>query len=325
MLEAWQLAGLDADPPAAGTLVVAGSNLQQRDTAAVYAAHRDAPARVRASHGLTFLDTDLVGCLSQVFGLHGEGYTLGGASASGNLALIHAARHVRSGEADVAVVVAPIMRLSVFELHGLAGLGAMGGERCRDAPDRACRPFDRDRDGFIYGEGCGCVIVESRARAARRGAASLGVIAGYGVHLDGHRDPDPSAGGEAEAMRRAVAMSGIDADRIDYVNTHGSGSVLGDACEVEALRQAGLSGARLNATKSLTGHTLSAAGAIEAIATLIQMHGGFLHPTRNLDCPIAGDLCWVRAAAELADIRYALNHSVGFSGINTAIVFRAAA
>jgi malonyl-ACP decarboxylase len=142
--------------------------------------------------------------------------------------------------------------------------------------------------------------------------------------LDGHRGTEPNANGEARAMSLALSRACLAPDRVDYLNAHGTASRLGDAAELEAVAQvfrAGLPRLRVNSTKALTGHALSAAGVIEAVATLIQMNEGFLHPNPNLDEPMRSDVGFVRKVREAADVRIAMSNSFGFGGINTSILF----
>ncbi|WP_277620432.1 beta-ketoacyl synthase N-terminal-like domain-containing protein, partial [Chromobacterium sphagni] len=197
-----------------------------------------------------------------------------------------------------------------------------GSDRFAEQPELACRPFDRDRDGFIYGECCGVVVVESEASAQRRGAVPYARLAGWGVAMDANRQPDPSPEGEARAIRMALQRAGRAAIDIDYVNTHGTGAPLGDETELRAIQSCGLSHAYLNATKSIVGHGLSAAGAVEIVATLLQMKAGRLHPTKNLVDPIAPSLNWVRERSVASAIDTALTLSMGFGGINTALCLR---
>jgi malonyl-ACP decarboxylase len=323
-LQAWIDADLPFDPHAAdAALIVAGTNLQQRANQQAQRRHQQALEYVRGTYGMTFFDTDVLGAVSDAFGLRGEGCTVGGGSASGNLAIIHGARLVREGHAPVAVVVGALTDLSEFELQGLAALGALGSHRFTDRPELACRPFDMDRDGFIYGEGSGSLVIETRERASARRAKTYGAIAGYAASLDGTRGPSPSIDAEERVMRRALDAAGVRADAIDYINTHGTGSIVGDEVETAAIRRAGLECARLNATKSLTGHLLSAAGVVECIATLLQMREGFVHATRNLNHPVDEGLGWIDGAGESREIRYALSNSFAFGGINSSILLRA--
>jgi malonyl-ACP decarboxylase len=191
----------------------------------------------------------------------------------------------------------------------------MGSDRFSSRPDAACRPFDASSDGFIFGESCGAVVVQ-RASAARRSRAS---VLGWSYGAEGRRGPEPSLAGEQRAIREALRMSGLKPEQVDYVNTHGTGSKMGDRTEVEALRTCGITEAHANATKSLVGHGLSAAGAVEVVATVLQMEQGMLHPTRNLVEPIDSSLAWVQDAPRPHRIRNAINLSFGFGGINSAI------
>ncbi|WP_257387432.1 beta-ketoacyl synthase N-terminal-like domain-containing protein [Tahibacter caeni] len=323
--EAWEEARLaELDPQRIG-LVVGGSNVQQRELVNVHDAYAGRIAFLRPTYALSFMDTDLCGFCTAHFGIHGLAYTVGGASASGQLAVIQAAQAVLSGQVDACIAVGALMDLSYWECQGFRAIGAMGSDRFAASPELACRPFDRDHDGFIFGECSGALVIESLASSRRRGIGGYAALAGWGVAMDGNRNPDPSLRGETRAIRAALAQAGLDAAAIDYVNPHGTGSIVGDETELRALRECGLSQARLNATKSLVGHGLSAAGAVEVIATLLQMRAGRLHPTRNLDDPIDPDLRWVAAQGEAHRIGNALTLSMGFGGMNTALCWRSCA
>jgi malonyl-ACP decarboxylase len=317
--EAWQQAALADVDPQRVALIVGGSNFQQRELALTHEAFRERTQFVRPSYGLSFLDSDAVAICAEHFGIRGPSYTIGGTSASGQLAIIQAASLVRDGQADVAIALGALMDLSFWECAALRAMGAMGSDRHAAQPQLACRPFDRDRDGFIFGECCGVVVIESAQHAARRHARPLALLTGWGMVMDGRRTPEPSLEGEIAVIRRALHDAGCAPAQIDYVNPHGSGSVLGDETELAALRACSLQHARINATKSLTGHGLTAAGAVEVVVTILQMHEGRLHPSRNLDAPIDDSLNWVRGAAEPHRMRNALTLSMGFGGINTAL------
>jgi malonyl-ACP decarboxylase len=319
-LEAWQDAQLTGINPERIGIVVGGSNVQQREHAALWKRQSANPQFINPSYGVSVWDTDLIGVLSQALQIRGEGFSVGNSSASGGMAIIQAARQIQSGQTDVVLVVGALFDISSWEGYGWRNLGALGSARFQDQPQAACRPFDQASDGFIYGEGCGILVLENAEHAQRRGARIYGHLLGWGSGLDGNRNSNPNQEGEARVMRAALAMAGLQAEQINYVNTHGTSSPLGDQTEVAALESVGLAHASLNATKSLTGHTLTAAGVVEAIATLVQMETGRLHPTRNLENPIAPDLHWVGANAIQANVDFALSNSFGFGGINTAIV-----
>lgn len=316
--EAWRDADLDGVEPARIGLVVGGSNVQQRELVRTWESYAHRLAFVRPTYAMAFMDSDICGLCTEHFGIRGFAYTAGGASASGQVALLHAIEAVRSGQADVCIALGALMDLSYLECQGFRALGAMGSDRYADAPSLACRPFDRQRDGFIYGECCGALVVERNVeRPGRRRAYAR--VAGWATVMDRNRNPDPSFEGEVEAIGRALAHAGLDARDIDYINPHGSGSVIGDETELKALAACGLSHARINATKSIVGHGLTAAGTVEIIATLLQMEASTLHPTRNLEEPIDAQFAWVRDRAEPHAIHNAVNLSMGFGGINTAV------
>ncbi|MDJ0460309.1 beta-ketoacyl synthase N-terminal-like domain-containing protein [Streptomyces sp. H27-C3] len=317
--EAWTEARLDDFDAERIGLVVGGSNLQQRELVLAHDRHRAKPRFLRPSYGLSFLDTDLCGLCTAAFGIRGFAHTLGGASASGQLAIIEAAEAVSSGRVDVCVALGALADLSYWELLGLHSMGAMASEDCADAPELACRPFDRRRDGFVYGEACGALVIERRGARPGRQDTPYARLSGWSVQLDGNRNPNPSLDGETRAIRQALGRAGLAPEAIDYVNPHGTASLVGDETEVAALRACGLTHAALNATKSITGHGLTAAGAVEAVAVLLQMQHGRLHPTRNLTDPIDASLHWVRDEAVEAEVRHSLSLSMGFGGINTAL------
>jgi malonyl-ACP decarboxylase len=317
--EAWTDAELDEVEPARIGLIVGGSNFQQRELVNTQTAYAQRAQFLRPVYGLAFMDTDLCGICTESFGIRAFAHTLGGASASGQLAVIHAIQAVQRGDADVCIAIGALMDLSYWECQGFRSLGAMGSDRHAREPALACRPFDRERDGFIYGEGCGALVIERADSMSRRDISPYARLSGWSVQLDGNRNPNPSLAGETAAIRQCLARAGLTAQQIDYVNPHGSGSVIGDETELRAIQDCGLAHAWLNATKSLVGHGLSAAGALELIATVLQMKVGRLHPSRNLCEPIEPGLQWVGAAPVAHQIERALKLSMGFGGINTAV------
>ncbi len=324
-LEAWRRAFGDGDVPASErvNVIVAGSNVNQNYQRGVMEKFSIDPDYVPASYALHFMDTDQVGLLSEVLGIRGEGFTVGGASASGNVGLIQGWRQISRGECDVCVVVGAMADLSPAELAAFQNTGALGGSGFVEQPEKASRPFDTGREGFIFGQGGACVILESTRHAQARGAASWGRIVGGASCLDGNRSSDPNAEGEARAMRLALASAGRSPDEVDYVNAHGTGSRLGDEVEVQALKA--VFGPRLaeigiNSTKGLIGHGLFAAGVVEAVATLIQLREGFIHSNANLENPLDRECGFIRLTAALRRCDLAISNAFGFGGINTSIV-----
>jgi malonyl-ACP decarboxylase len=235
------------------------------------------------------------------------------------VAVLQAIQAVKSGQVDVCIAVGGLMDISYWECQGLRSLGAMGSDRFSAEPTLACRPFDKDRDGFIYGESCGVVVIERDDLDKRSGVKPYARLSGMAMGVDANRNPNPSLRGEINVIKNALQDAGLTAKDIDYLNPHGSGSSIGDEIELQAIRSCQLGHAYINATKSITGHGLSAAGIVEIIATLLQMKEGIIHPTLNLDTPIESGYNWVRQDHVSHVINNALNLSFGFGGINSAL------
>ena len=317
--EAWDEAGLEEVDPGRVGLVIGGSNIQQRELVLTQEHYRNRPSYVRPTYGFTFLDSDLYGLCTELFGIKGYGLTVGAASASGQLAVLQACQAILAGQVDVCIALGALMDLSYWEFQALRSMGAMGSDRYGQAPASACRPFDSSRDGFIYGESCGAIVIERAAPGGRTGMKPYATLAGWAMRMDGNRNPNPSYEGEVWVIEEALRHAGLSAGDIDYVNPHGTGSVIGDETELAAIRDCGLSHAYINTTKSIVGHGLSAAGVVEVIATLLQMEARQLHPSRNLDDPIDRSVNWVKGDCQLHAIQHALKLSMGFGGINTAL------
>lgn len=326
-LESWegaQLSGRRISPENLG-IIIAGSNLNQRYQYESYQKFRQNPEYLNPRYVLHFMDTDHLGTLSEIFGIQGEGFTIGGASASGNVGILRGFRLVQAGFVEACLVVGALMDLSPMELQGFFNLGAAGGKRFRDEPAKACRPFDKDHEGFIYGQASGCLVLESLESSKRRGVPVLAEILGGSLVLDGNRLADPNEEGEVRAMELALRQAKVVPDNIDYLNTHGTSSPLGDETEIRAVRRVfkeNLSHLWINATKGLTGHCLCSAGVVEGIASIIQMQEGFVHPNVNLENPIDRECRWVGREAAPDRINISMSNSFGFGGINSSIIFK---
>lgn len=317
--EAWREAQLDEVDSTRIGLIVGGSNIQQRDLVRVQEKYRGRLDFLPPTYSFTFMDSDLCGLITQSYGIQGFGFTLGGASASGQLAIIQAIEAVQSGRVDVCIALGALMDLSYWECQGFRSVGAMGSDRYFDRPESASRPFDQNRDGFIFGESCAAVVVERSDSIIRKAVKPYARILGWSTAMDGNRNPNPSLAGEVSVLQNALRHAAIPAGEIDYINPHGSGSIVGDEVELQAINQCKLQHAYINATKSIVGHGLTAAGAVELVATILQMRAARLHPTINLDNPIEPSMNWIRNKAISAEIKNAINLSFGFGGINTAV------
>lgn len=317
--EAWRDAGLDAVAPERIGLVVGGSNLMTREMLLARDSYAERLAYLPPRFGHAFLDTDICGLCTSAFPIRAFAHTVGAASASGAVAVLMAAEAVRSGRADACIALGAMQDLSSFDLQGLRAMGAMGSDRFAEQPGRACRPMDADRDGFIYGEASAALVVTCADGPAAAGRG-YGVLLGGAQVTDGSRGPEPNGEGQQRAARTALAAAGLEARDIDYVNGHATGTPQGDDTELETYRALGLEHAWINATKSIVGHGLSAAGTIELAAVLIQMRDGRLHATRNLERPLDDAFRWVGPATVPHRIRQALKLSFGFGGTDVAIV-----
>jgi 3-oxoacyl-[acyl-carrier-protein] synthase II len=264
--------------------------------------------------------------VAHAFGIRGYSSTVIGACASGNQAIGEGARAIRDGSAQV--VIAGGTESAMCEL-ALAGICAMRALSTRnDEPERASRPFDAERDGFVASDGCGVLVLESLSHAMARGARVYAEVMGYGVSSDAYHvsAPRPEGTGSALAMRRAIADAGLTPEDIRYINAHATATPMGDSAEVVAIKS--VFGSRaykipVNATKSMIGHLLGAAGAVEAIATIMTIQEGILHPTINYEHPDPEcDLDCVPNEARPTQADVALSNSFGFGGQNACLVFR---
>ena len=265
------------------------------------------------------------GNLSIKLGLHGPGRTFTAACASATVAIGQAFRALRDGECDAAVAGGTEYLADpagcCFRAFDALGALAQGGL----PPERVNRPFDRARTGFLFAEGgCAVLILEELELARRRGAAALAEIVGYGESCDAHDVValDPSGAQIRRALRNCLEDAGVDASDVGYVNAHGTGTPGNDAIEADALVELFGSGLPVSSTKSLLGHTLGASGALEAVATALSLRDAMVHPSRNVDEPIA-PLAFPARATPL-ELRHAISQSFAFGGQNAALVLRAA-
>lgn len=265
------------------------------------------------------------GQVSIAHGLKGPNYSVTSACASGAHSMGEAFEYIRRGYCDV--MVAGGAESTVCEL-GIGGFSAMRALSTRnDSPETASRPFDRDRDGFVLAEGAAVFVLESYEHAVKRGANILCEISGYGVSSDAHHmtNPAPEGAGAAIAIRRALEDARMNPDQIQYVNAHGTSTPVGDELETQAIKRAfGDSAKKLwvSSTKSMTGHTLGAAGAIESAFCILALRDQAVPPTINLQNPGEGcDLDYVPGEARRGKLQHVLNNSFGFGGTNACLIF----
>ncbi len=255
-------------------------------------------------------------------GLLGTCFTTSSACASAGHAIGMAWRSIQWGESDVVVTGGAESATTPLSLAGFANMKALSQ---RADPALACRPFDKDRDGFVMGEGCGILVFEELEHARRRGARIYAEVKGYGSTDDAYHitAPEESGRGPARALRQALAHAKIDPTAVDYINAHGTSTPYNDAIETRAIKLVFGEHARklaVSSTKSMVGHLLGASAAVELVVSALTIHHGVVHPTRNYTTPDPEcDLDYVPGAARSMKVRNVLSNSLGFGGHNVSI------
>jgi 3-oxoacyl-[acyl-carrier-protein] synthase II len=259
------------------------------------------------------------------FGARGPNFAVVSACASSGNGIGEAAEWIRRG--DAVAVIAGGTEAAICRI-GIATFTAMQAMSTRnDEPERASRPFDKDRDGFVMGEGAGILILEEYEHARRRGARIYAEVVGYGATDDAVDvvQPDPAGTGACRSVRRALQRAGVEPGQVDYVNAHGTSTQLNDAAETRALKAAlGPRAATvpISSTKSMTGHLLGAAGGVEAVFSILAIRDNFVPPTINLDEPDQEcDLDYVPNVGRSARVDLAISTSFGFGGHNACLAF----
>ena len=327
-LQAYVSAGLPHHslPPERVAHVLAGHNINGNYVFQTGKAFREEPEFIDPLFGMVAGDTDVLSVVSELLGLQGPSFTVGGACASGNLGLLSAVDQIRAGRADGVLVTGASNDLDPISLHSWMIMDALSYRAFNDEPERASRPFDARREGFVPAQGAGALMLERLEVAQARGAPILAEIAGVAAASDASRLTKPDLRGQVRAMGGALADAGVRPDEVQYVNAHATSTPLGDTVEVAALKE--LFGSHVyrlavNATKSMLGHCLSAAGIVELVATVLQMRHGLLHPTINQEEPDPElDLDFVPNVAREARIEVALSNAFGFGGLNACVVVK---
>jgi 3-oxoacyl-[acyl-carrier-protein] synthase II len=264
--------------------------------------------------------------VSIAFGIHGPSITSAAACASGVQAYVDAVRMLQVGDADVVITGGAEAGITPVSLSGMANMQALS--RRNDEPERASRPFDLERDGFVFGEGAGVLILETEEHAARRGANVYAEALGGAMTSDAYHltAPEPSGRGAGKAMSKALERAGMEPHDIDYIAAHATSTSIGDTAETLAIKSALGDHARsvsISANKSMIGHLLGAAGAMSAIASVLAIRDGVVPPTINLDYPDPDcDLDYVPHTARRMPVRAAMVNGFGFGGQNASAIFR---
>ena len=300
--------------------IIAGHNLNQKYTFENHDVFNEEPEFVEGLFALNGLDTHHVGSVTDILQLHGPAYTVGGACASGNVALRCAVDEIQMHDVKVAAVVAPMLDFSPLDLQGMCIMGAITYKSFNEEPSRASRPYDKDREGFVPSHGSACLIVEDLEHALARGAKIYAEILGVESSSDGCHLPQPSRIGQARLMKRLLKNAGVKPEEVDYINVHATSTPLGDLTELKSIKDVfgdHCKTLKINAPKSLLGHTCWSAATVETVAAILQMNRNELHPSiniDNLDPEVDIDVC--RGERKKHNIDIFLKNSFGFGGLN---------
>jgi 3-oxoacyl-[acyl-carrier-protein] synthase II len=328
-LMAWRDAGLDRDEidrDAAGVFVGSGIGGIRTIEEQYSLLLEKGPRRVSPFLVPALIANMAAGYISILLLLRGPNSTAATACASSNHAVGDAYRVIQRGEAEIMVAGGAEAAISEIAFAGFCSARALSTRN--DEPAQASRPFDRKRDGFVMGEGAGIVILESLDHALKRGAHIYAELAGYGMSADAYHitAPDPEGAGAVLSMQRALESAGLAPEAVDYINAHGTSTEYNDRIETLAIKKTfgrHASSLAVSSTKSMTGHLLGAAGAVELIATLLCIEHQTVHPTINYEFPDPDcDLDYVPNRARAMKIDVALNNSFGFGGTNATLVVK---
>jgi 3-oxoacyl-[acyl-carrier-protein] synthase II len=328
---AWDDLGWDGPPcPSDRIGVIVGSGIGGLSTIeqSHSALEKGGPRRVSPFMVPRLMPNAGAGAIAMKYGLHGPNYAPSSACATGAHAIGEAYRFLREGLTDVMIAGGTEAALTPLSISAFARMGALS--RRNDEPERASRPFDKGRDGFVFGEGAGVLVLERREYAEERGADILCELSGYGASADAFHvtQPDPEGAGAALAMRKALEDAKAAPDEVDYINAHGTSTPYNDRVETVAIKAAlGVESKRVpvSSTKSQTGHLLGAAGAVEAAACVLAIKHGVIPPTINLeDSDDECDLDYVAEGPREAKVSLAISNSFGFGGQNACLAFREA-
>ena len=328
-IKAWRDAGLDnaaLDKDEIGVLVGSGIGGIQTTEQQLKILYERGPRRVSPFLVPALIANMASGYISMLLELRGPNSTVVTACASSSHAIGDAWHIIKRGDAEIMLAGGAEAAISHLAFSGFSAARALSTRN--DEPDKASRPFDKMRDGFVMGEGAGIVVLEKMDHALARGAAIYGEVVGYGMSGDAYHmtAPDPEGRGAFLSMQRALKSAAVQPDEIDYINAHGTSTEYNDKIETAAIRK--LFGEHayklaVSSTKSMTGHLLGAAGAVELVATLLSMQNQMLHPTINYEYPDPEcDLDYVPNQARKGKIDLALSNSFGFGGTNASLVIK---
>ncbi len=264
--------------------------------------------------------------VTEYFKIQGTSYAISTACASATHAMINSFLQIQRGGEDIMVTGGADACITPYVFGGFDALRAMSMRN--NDPQKACRPFDRERDGFVMGEGSGIIVFEELEHAKMRGAHIYGEVIGFGMTADAYHltEPDPSGKALAKAVRDTLQMAGVSPEEVDYINPHGTSTPLNDRVETKVIKDVFGKYAYnipISSTKSITGHMMGAAGGVELIAVILAIERGIIHPTVNYEFPDPEcDLDYVPNEARRKDVRIGLSISAGFGGVNSSILIK---
>ncbi|MGQ7274555.1 beta-ketoacyl-ACP synthase II [Marinobacter sp. V034] len=328
--QAVESAGLDAegacDPERIGVAIGSGIGGLEFIERNVKALEAGGPRKVSPFFVPASVINMIGGNVAIKYGFQGPNIAITTACTTGTHNIGYAARTIKYGDADVMLAGGSEMATTPT---GIAAFGAARALSTRnDEPEKASRPWDTDRNGFVLSDGAGVVVLEELEHARRRGATIYGEVVGFGMSDDAHHITSPPENGEGaqRSMRNALKDAGLDVTGVDYINAHGTSTLVGDVAEVAAVKAVFGDHANklaISSTKSMTGHLLGAAGAVEAIFSLLAIRDNMLPPTINLDNPDEGcDLDFVAHKARKSNVNVTLSNSFGFGGTNGTLIFK---
>jgi 3-oxoacyl-(acyl-carrier-protein) synthase len=307
-------------------VIIGGHNLNKAYHHENSVAFAEEPDYIDSLASLLSLDTDHAGSVGEVLGVRGPIYTMGGACASGNIALRNAVDELRHHDQDVAVVVGAALEYAPLDLHAMCLMGAITFESFNEEPERASRPYDTKREGFVPSHGTATLVLETLEHAQRRGARIHAEVLGVTAASDGNHLPNPSADGQSATMTRLLRRAGVAKEEVDFVCAHATSTPLGDVTELGAIKKvfgAHAQKLKINAPKSMLGHTCWSAPTVETVAAVMQMKRGTLHQSINideLDPEVDLDVC--AEGPQRFEARTVLKNSFGFGGINCCSLLR---
>jgi 3-oxoacyl-(acyl-carrier-protein) synthase len=326
--QAYKDAGLfdaDLDPTRVGA-VLGGHNFNSNYINRNFAQFREEPEYIDGMMGICVYDTDLIASAAEVCHILGPVYSVGGTCTSSTIAMRQALREIRCGDCDRVVVAGGVLDYSPLDLQALILVSAISYRSFNDEPEKASRPYDKRREGFVPSHGGGVLIFEELEQARARGAKIYAEVLDVCCNSDANHLSNPSVEGQTRLMRNTLKAAGLAPEQIDYVNAHATSTPLGDVTEIRSIRNVFGDHAKklkVNASKSLLGHAGWSAGAVESIGAILQMNRSVLHPSINideLDPEVDLDVC----ANEKREweVNHLMKNSFGFGGLNACAIFK---